>query len=138
VVLAVTTQTRSHVVLYERLCGSGLCHVTMTPGALHASANMRGMLKLHQSGGFKTIHALPGNFAPRGGKLGDLLDLRIAGSDFSVTQHTLGYRRDCRARTGVGATVTIQALQSMLDVYFVRVGDGLFGTQHGRGHCNHD
>src|SRR5258708_6847460 len=45
---------------------------------------------------------------------------------------------DCHSGAGtrVRAAMTIQALQSMLDVYFMRVRDGLFSTQRGRG--DHD
>jgi hypothetical protein len=95
---------------------------------------MRRMLELHQGGWIETVDPLPRNLASRGGELGNFLDFRIAGSDFGVTQHAFGYRWNGRARTGVGAAVTIQALQSMLDVYFMRVGDGLLGAQHARAH----
>jgi len=138
VVLAVTTQTRSHVVLYKWLRGRCLCHIAVTPGALHPRAHVRCMLEFHQGGWIKTVNPLPWNLTPRGGKRGNFLDFRIAGSDFGVTQHALGYRRNCRARAGVGAAVTIQALQSVLNVNLMRVGDRLFCSQRGRGHCDRD
>jgi hypothetical protein len=128
VVLAMTTQTRSHVVLHKRLRGGGLRHVTVTPRALDPRANMRRMLKLDQGSGIETVDPFPWNLAPRGGKLRNFLDFRIIGSDFGVAQHALGYRGDDRARTGVGSAVTIQALQSVFDVYFMRVSNRLFGA----------
>jgi len=101
----------------------------MAASALYARANMRRMLELHQSGGFKTIHTLPWNFAPRGRVIGNFFDFRIAGCDLCVTQHALGNRRNGGARAGIGAAVAIQALHSMLDVNLMRVGDGLFGVE---------
>jgi hypothetical protein len=138
VILAMTTQARSHVVFYERLRGGCLGHVTVTPRAWNARANMRRMLKLDQGCWIETVDPLPWNLAPRGGKLRNFLDFRIIGRDFGVTQHALGYRWDGRARTGVGSAVTIQALQSVFNVYFMRVGNRLFGAHHARGHSGHD
>ena len=128
VVLAVTAQTRSHVVLYEPLRGGRLRHVAVTSGALHAGANMRRMLELHQGPAIESINPIPWNLTPRGRVIRNFLDFRIAGRDLGVTQHALGYRGNGRACTGVGAAVTIQALQSMLDVNFMRVSNGLFGA----------
>ncbi len=129
VVLTVATQTRPHVVLHEGLCGSCLCHIAMTAGTLDPRANMRRMLELHQGGWIEPVDPFPRNLAAGSSKLGNFFDLRIAGSDFGVTQHALGYGRNGRARTGIGTAVTIQALQSMLDVNFMRVGNRLFGAQ---------
>jgi hypothetical protein len=138
VVLAMTTQTRSHAVFYERLRSGCLRHVTVTPHALDPGANMRRMLELDQGAWIESVDPFPWNLAPRSRVIGNFLDFWIAGSDFRVTQHALGYRWNGRARAGVCAAVTIQALQSMLDVYFMRVCDRLFGAQRGRCHCDED
>jgi hypothetical protein len=138
VVLAMTTQAASHVVLYQRLRGGGLCHVTVTADALDSRANMWRVLKFDQGSGIETIDPHPWNLAPCGGKLRNFLDFRIVGRNFGMAQHAFGYRWDGRARAGVGSAVTIQALQSVFDVYFMRVGNRLFGAHHARGHRNHE
>lgn len=133
VILAVAGQASPHRVFYQTLRRSGLLHIAMTLRALDAGPDMRRVLKLHQRAGIEAVNALPRNLVPRGGILGDFLDFWIVGSDLSVAQHALRHRWNGRARAGIGPAVTIEAPQSVIDMYFMRIRDGLLGMQHRSG-----
>ena len=127
VILAVAAEACSHGVLHQWLCRGRLRHVSMTPGTGYIGANVRRVLKLHERAGIKTVYARPRNFALGCSVLRDLFDFRLVGGNLSVAQHAFRNRGDGCTLAGVRATVTVQALQSVVSVNLMRIGDGLIG-----------
>ena len=76
-VLSMATQARTHRVLDLRLCRGRLRHVAVAATAVHAGAEMRRMLKLHQRPGIKSIYPAPGYFALAGGVSRQFLNFRF-------------------------------------------------------------
>ncbi len=131
-------QARPHVVDHRALRRGSLGHVAVATRTGNFGANMWSVLKPHQRARVERVNRLPGNFPLRRGIGGDFLDFRVVDGNPGMAQHALRYGRKNRAHSGVGADVTVETPQPVVDVNFVRVRNRLVDSWHSSGRHGQD
>jgi hypothetical protein len=123
--LLVAADTKSHRVIHGAFGHGRLGHVTVARRAIHASANVRCMIKLHMRRWFKAVDTLPRNVFSARLVGSQFLDFRFIGGDHLMTRHAeidAGYPR---IRSLIHSHMAINALQSIREMHFMRICDGL-------------
>ena len=124
-VLPMAAQASSHIVLDQALRRSGVVHIAVAGCAIYSGACVRRMLEFHQGIRWKPINSLPGYLPPAVGKGRQLLDFRLTDCNLRVTQHAFPNRGDSGRRADIGRTVTIEALQSDIDMLLMGIRNRL-------------
>jgi hypothetical protein len=125
--LLVATNAESHRVIHGTLGHGHLGHIAVAGGAVYPSANMRGMIEFHMRGGFEAVHTLPGDVFSARLVRRQLFDFRFVRGYYLMASHTEIDARYPRIRSLIHSNVAVDALQTVREVHFVGIGDGLNG-----------
>lgn len=124
--LRVTLETVAHIQIDCANRGGLLTHISMTSRARNLRADMRRMIKSQMSGGAVIVNPHPGDILAASLISSHLFNLRLVRGDHLMARHAKRYVGDCGIRAGIDSGVTIFALQSISEVYFVGKSDGLY------------
>ena len=106
--------------------GYGLrVHVAVAGGAVDAGADVRGVIELHMSRRFKSVHTLPRNVLATCFVRCQLFDFGLVRGDDLMASHAEIYAGDSRIRPLIDAYVAIGALHAVGEMNLVGVGDRL-------------
>jgi hypothetical protein len=125
VVLLVALNAEPHGVIDFSLGYRHGVQVAVAGGAIDAGANVRGVIELHVRGRLEAVDALPGNFFAARFIGGEFLDFGFVRGDDLMASHAEADARDACVRTLIDTGVAESALQSLREVNFVRISDGL-------------
>ena len=118
---------KTHGVVHFSLGDRLRVHVAVALGAVHARANVRGVIELYVRGRLESVNALPGDVFSARAIGRELLDLGLVGGDHLMAGHAEIDAGDAGVGPLIDAHVAIGTLHSIREMHFVRVGDGLDG-----------
>jgi len=125
VVLLVAADAETHRMIDFSL-GYGLCmHVAVAGGAIDAGPDMRGVIELHMSRRFKSVHSLPWNVFAACFVRSQLLDFGLVRGDDLMAGHAEIDAGDSRVRPSIDAYVAIGTLHAVGEMNLVGVSDRL-------------